>query len=288
MLKRTHLRQFLAVVETGTFTAAASRLHLTQPTLSAGIAELERIVGNRLFTRERRAVRLTEAGNRLLAHARAIEREFRIAEAVAGDAPDAAPALRLGVLSSLGTSAITALTTVYGGERPLTLTEGSDADLRRRLADNRLDAALTLLRTGEASECLLEEGYAAILSQHHRLARRERIAPEELAAETMIARRSCEILAETSRYFTARGVRPQFLFRSHNEDRCLALVASGAGVTTGPVSLAGRGTVAVALDGYDFRRRLGLVTPAGGDGLLAGSDMIEAARAALEQAGRSG
>jgi len=94
MLKRTHLRQFLAVVETGSFTAAASRLHLTQPTLSAGIAELERIVGNRLFARERRAVRLTEAGNRLLAHARTIEREFRIAEAVANGAPDAAPALR--------------------------------------------------------------------------------------------------------------------------------------------------------------------------------------------------
>lgn len=287
MLKRTHLRQFLAVVEAGTFTAAASRLHLTQPTLSAGIAELERIVGNRLFTRERRALRLTEAGNRLLAHARTIEREFRVAEAVVNDAPDAAPALRLGVVSSLGTTAIAALTMAYDGERPLTLTEGSDAELRRRLADNRLDAALTLLRTGEPSECLLEEGYAAILSQNHRFARRERIAPEELAAETMIARRSCEILAETSRYFTARGVRPQFLFRSHNEDRCLALVASGAAITTGPVSLAGRGTVAVALDGYSFRRRLGLVTPAGGDGSLAGSGVMEAARAAFEQAGSS-
>lgn len=288
MLKRTHLRQFLAVVETGSFTAAATRLHLTQPTLSAGIAELERIVGNRLFTRERRAVRLTEAGNRLLAHARTIEREFRIAEAVVNGAPETAPSLRLGVLSSLHTNVIAALVRSYGGERPLMLTEGSDADLRRRLVDNRLDAALTLLRPGEPSECLLDEGYAAILSQDHRFARRERLAPEELAAETMVARRSCEILAETSRYFTARGVRPPFLFRSHNEDRCLALVASGTAITTGPVSLAGQGTVTVALDGYDFHRRLGLVTPVGDDSSLAGSGVMEAARAALGQVQRSG
>lgn len=288
MLKRTHLRQFLAVVETGSFTAAASRLHLTQPTLSAGIAELERIVGNRLFTRERRAVRLTEAGNRLLAHARMIEREFRNAEAAVSGVPGAMPPMRLGVLSSLGTGTIAALAAAYAGERPLTLTEGSDADLRRRLTDNRLDAALTLLRTGERSECLLEEGYAAILSAGHRLAHRARLAPEELGAETMIARRSCEILAETSRYFTARGVRPHFLFRSHNEDRCLALVAFGAAITTGPVSLAGRGTVAVALDGYDFHRRLGLVTPLGDDSSLAGSGVMEAARGALGQVQRSG
>jgi DNA-binding transcriptional LysR family regulator len=80
MMKRTHLRQFLAVVETGGFTAAARRINVTQPTVG-GIAELERLVGAPLFVRDRRNVRLTEAGNRLLAHARAIEREFRLAEA---------------------------------------------------------------------------------------------------------------------------------------------------------------------------------------------------------------
>lgn len=266
MLKRAQVRQFLAVVDSGSFTAAARLLHVTQPTLSAGIAELERIVGNRLFERDRRALRLTEAGNRLLAPARAIEREFRNAEALVKGAAAPLPPLRLGVLASLPTRLIAALAASGGTARPLALTEGSDADLRHRLADHRLDAALTLLRSGEGAECLIDEPYAMILSTDHRLAHRDRLVAEELAGETMIARRSCEILAETSRFFTARGVRPRFILRSAAEDRCLALVAAGAGVTTGPVSLAGRGTVAIPLDGYDFRRRIGLIPAPGATG----------------------
>jgi DNA-binding transcriptional LysR family regulator len=142
------------------------------------------------------------------------------------------------------------------------LTEGLDADLRRRLAEHRLDAALTLLRDGEQAECVVDEGYAMLLPDSHRLARHSLLTADELAGETMIARRSCEILAETSRFFTARGVRPRFSFRSPNEDRCLALVRAGAGITTGPVSLAGNGVVAVPVEGYDFRRRVGLVLAA--------------------------
>lgn len=61
MLSRRHLRQFLALVDTGSFTAAANQLHVAQPTLSAGIAELERELGAAVILRERRALRLTEA-----------------------------------------------------------------------------------------------------------------------------------------------------------------------------------------------------------------------------------
>ncbi|WP_226019260.1 LysR family transcriptional regulator [Novosphingobium sp. FKTRR1] len=266
MLKRVQVRQFLAVVDTGSFTAAARQLHVTQPTLSSGIAELEKIVGSRLFERERRAIRLTEAGNRLLGPARAIEREFRNAEALVNAAPTPLPPLRLGVLTSLPSRLVAAIAATGSAGRPLALTEASDGELRHRLADHRLDAALTLLRTGEAGECLIDEGYAMILGEDHPLAHRDRLAPEELAGETMIARRSCEILAQTSRFFTARGVRPRFVLRSTGEDRCLALVAAGAGVTTGPISLVGKGTVAIPLDGYDFRRRIGLVTGHGAQG----------------------
>lgn len=261
MMKRSHLRQFLAVVEAGSFTAAARAINVTQPTLSQGIAELERAVGTPLFLRERRAVRLTEAGNRLLTHARAIEREFRAAEAsVLAQAP-AAPPFRLGVLPSLATATLAAIGQTYAGKRPLVLLEGSDAELRRRLTDGQADAVITLLRDGDGDGALplLDEGYRMILPVEHRLAGRARIHPGELADETMIARRSCELLSETSRFFTQRGVRPRFVLRSANDDRCLAMVRAGLGVTTAPESLAGDGLVGVALDGYDFRRRIGLL-----------------------------
>ena len=51
------IRYFLAVAETASFTTAAERCHVTQPTLSAGIARLEHEMGARLFDRGRRAAR---------------------------------------------------------------------------------------------------------------------------------------------------------------------------------------------------------------------------------------
>lgn len=277
MLNRRHLRQFLALVDTGSFTAAANQLHVSQPTLSAGIAELERTLGTPIILRERRALRLTEAGNRLLVHARAIEREFGLAERWVQGTPPPAPPLRLGVLASINTQTMAAVAAHYAGQAAgkalLTLTDAPDADLRRRLAEHRLDAILTTLRTAEEGELLLEEGYAMILPAAHRLARQALLLPEELAGETMIARRSCEILTETSRFFTARGVRPHFAFRSANEDRCLALVAAGAGVTTAPVSLVRPGTVVVPLKDYDFRRRIGLILAVGQEDLIEGSGL---------------
>jgi DNA-binding transcriptional LysR family regulator len=285
MLSRRLVRQFIALVDTGSFTAAASRLHVSQPTLSAGIAELERSLGTPLILRERRALRLTEAGNRLLVHARAIEREFALAERGVLDAPPPAPPLRLGVLASLATRSAAAIAAHFAAEGAgralLTLTDAPDADLRRRLAEQRLDAIVTTLRSADEGEVLREEGYAMILPAAHSLAAREVLLPEELAGETMIARRSCEILAETSRFFTARGVRPHFTLRSANEDRCLALVAAGAGVTTGPVSLAGQGTVAVPLQGYDYRRRIGLIVAPGQEALIAAGGLRDALRAAV-------
>src|SRR5438552_18954909 len=74
------IRYFLAVAETGGFTAAAERCHVTQPTLSAGIARLEEEIGARLFDRSRRAA-LTAAGQKLLPHARAMVEAWQPARA---------------------------------------------------------------------------------------------------------------------------------------------------------------------------------------------------------------
>lgn len=282
MIKRAHLRQFIAVVDAGNFTRAAERLGLTQPTLSAGIAELERIVGARLFVREKRRVRLTDPGNRLLAHARSIEREFRAAEAGLAGVEAVAEPLRLGALPSLDTGFLAALSQAYAGSRPLVLVEGSDAELRRRLSEGRLDAALTILRAGDAARAaaaLFEEPYVLMLPSGHALAAQEVVDPRALAGETMIARRSCELLAETSRFFTERGVRPPFFLRSTNDDRCMAMVRAGMGLTTAPLSLCRDGVVARPLRDYDFSRQIGLIGGAPPDTAL-----LAACRAASEGA----
>ena len=72
MLDRYLLRYFLAVVDHGNFSRAASQCNVSQPTLSVGVAKLEREVGAPLFVRSNQRVELTEAGARFLPHARRI------------------------------------------------------------------------------------------------------------------------------------------------------------------------------------------------------------------------
>jgi DNA-binding transcriptional LysR family regulator len=65
------LSYFVAVAEEGQFTRAATRVSVAQPAVSAQIGRLERELGEALFHRDQRAVRLTAAGEALLPHARA-------------------------------------------------------------------------------------------------------------------------------------------------------------------------------------------------------------------------
>jgi DNA-binding transcriptional LysR family regulator len=261
MISRTHLRQFLAVVDAGNFTRAALQINVAQPTLSAGITELEKRLGARLFARSNRRVQLTEAGNRLLAHARAIEREFHLAEeSVTGVAPPLR-AVRLGILASVSTHFLETALGAYAGPEPAEIMEGSERELSSAIAAGRLDLALTLIRPSETrpAEPLWQEGYCLALPVTHRLADRAEVAPEEVAGDTMIARRSCEVLAETSRFFTERGVRPPFSFRSPNDDRALAMVRAGQGITVIPASLASAGIASPALAGFPLKRTIGLL-----------------------------
>lgn len=64
------LRAFLAVVDSGSFTRAASGLGLTQTAVSHQVAQLERWIGMPVFVRERSGIRLTAAGDALLPRVR--------------------------------------------------------------------------------------------------------------------------------------------------------------------------------------------------------------------------
>jgi DNA-binding transcriptional LysR family regulator len=75
----------------------------------------------------------------------------------------------------------------------------------------------------------------------------------------MIARRQCEGLAYTSRFFTDRGVRPRFSLRSNHDERAMAMVRAGLGVTVAPRSFGGEGIAIVSIDEFGLRRNIGLV-----------------------------
>ncbi|MBO6849482.1 MAG: LysR family transcriptional regulator [Marinobacter sp.] len=66
------LKAFLTIVDQGSFSEAADILHLTQPAISKRLAALENQLGSPLIDRSHRQIRLTDAGARLLPHARKI------------------------------------------------------------------------------------------------------------------------------------------------------------------------------------------------------------------------
>ena len=260
-MDRYLLRYFLAVVETGNFSRAAARENVAQPTLSAGIAKLETQLQARLFDRTNRRVHLTEAGSRLLVHARRIEHEFNLAQAaVAGAAP--AQLLRVAVLSTIPAALIEEILTRRppGAER-IELLEGTEREVLSLLDRGRVAAALTAINPSTdrfAGERLHEEGYGLALPAGHRLAGAGSVEGEALADEVMMVRRHCEVLAQTSRYFTDRGVRPFFSYRGAGDEKVLALVRAGLGITVMPDSYRDPGVARVRLEGFTPRRVIGL------------------------------
>lgn len=281
-MDRYLLRYFLAIVETGNFSRAASRENVAQPTLSAGIAKLEAQLGARLFDRTNRRVHLTTAGSRFLVHARRIEHEFNLAQASVSGARRDAP-LRAAVLSTIPTTLVEQVLARRAPDEAIEMLEGSEREVLSLLDRRRVDVAITILRPASdrfAPERLREEGYGLALPSGHRLARAEALRGEELADEVMMVRRHCEVLAETSRYFIERNVRPAFSYRGVNDDRMLAMVRAGLGITVMPDSYVDPGVARVRLQGFSPRRVLGLCF-AEGDGVHRASGFVEAAREVL-------
>ena len=261
MLDRYLLRYFLAVVDHGNFSRAASHCNVSQPTLSIGIAKLERTVGAPLFVRSNQRVELTSAGTRFLGHARRIEREFNLAVQAMGVA-ETLPSLRVGVLSSIAGSIVAAAVarTQPQREHRFELLFASERELTGHLAKGRIDVALTLVERGGdrfAEQAIRTEGYALAMAVDHPLSGHAEIAADQLADEVMIVRRHCEALSDTSRFFTERGVRPHFALRSTNDERVLQMVAAGLGITVMPQCYQAEGIVRPKLAGFDLTRTLG-------------------------------
>ncbi len=263
-MDRYLLRYFLAVAELGSFSKAAARVSVTQPTLSVGIAKLEDEVGARLFERTTRRVSLTPAGSRFLVRAKRITQEYESALREAAEAPQL-KRVRAGILSTIAARDLERIVAHHAkcsGDESLELLDSTERDIANRLSDGRLDAAITILRPGLESfgqEPLRNEPYVLFVAANHNLASADSVDGGELAGETMIVRRQCEGLPEISRYFTNRDVRPSFSLRTLSDDRAMSMVAAGLGVTVAPSSFKRPGLAAVRLAGFNLSRDVGLV-----------------------------
>lgn len=265
MITRTQVRQFLAVVDGGSFTRAAALINVTQPTLSTGVRELEKHLGTKLLIREKRRIQLTEAGAKFLVHARKIQREFRLAEDETVKSSPPQKSIKLGVLESIASHILEPIITDYQTrdyDNPVSILEGNVSELHGALAKGSIDAAFTIPPADISTNHiipLLEEPYLLMASKHHKIADRQIVSPDEISSETMIARRSCELLSQTSKFFTSHGARPPFSLRSPHDDRAMAMVRANLGITIAPRSHQIEGVSAIQLEGFAHDRTIALV-----------------------------
>ncbi len=262
MIERYLLRYFLAVIDEGNFSRAAARCRVTQPTLSVGIAKLEQAIGGPLFNRSSRRVELTEAGRRLASHAERIEAAFIEAERVAASAPPRM-LVRIGIVSTLPSRWIEAALSAACAEAPdeqLEIVEGRQKELQPLLDRGRVDAIIGGCDgDARARRILFREGYGLALPRDHPLAGRPSVTAEDVGGEPMIVRRHCEALSEVSNYFTSRGIRPFMAARTGRDDRALAFVRAGLGVTVMPHGFAAEGIALPALTGFSATRTIGVI-----------------------------
>ncbi|MFF8811632.1 LysR family transcriptional regulator [Streptomyces pactum] len=178
-----HLRALDAVAEAGTVTAAAARLHMTQPALSRTLAQLEARVGVRLVDRSSRHLALTPAGTTLLGHGRAILAHL---DAALADTRAVSRPLRLGYTCAvLGRQTVPLLRSWRRTHPHTPLVVVRQDNSTAGLATGDTDVAV--LRTVPAdprirTEALYTEDRVAALPDDHPLADRDGVLMAELTA----------------------------------------------------------------------------------------------------------
>jgi DNA-binding transcriptional LysR family regulator len=188
------LRAFVAIAESGTFTAGALRVHVTQAAISMQIRQLENEIGAKVFVRAPRHVILTEAGEQLLRRARHILREHDAAlDEIAELAGAERGRLRIGSASAMVlTDQLPLILADLRAQHPgadISVTSGTSEVLVDQILAGDTDIAFVSLPVdvrGIKTERLSEDQLVAIASPRHKLAKQRTISAYTLAGERLI------------------------------------------------------------------------------------------------------
>ena len=263
MLSLASIRTLAAVVETGSFAAAAARLDYSPAAVSHQMAALERSLGLTLFERGAHSIRVTDAARHL--HQRATELALLL-EQVHREAQllsdGQAGRIRLGTFPSASGLLLARSIARFLVRRrgvSVTIEEGEPYDLVPALAQARCDLALVFRYDlvppiwqsgldGLQATDLLVEPLHLIAAAQHRLAAATDVSISDLAGETWIANREPTAAHACLLACTARaGFTPEIAFTSDNFDAVLALVREGLGVAIVPGLALTRGTAGVRI-----------------------------------------
>ncbi|MEG0446825.1 MAG: LysR substrate-binding domain-containing protein [Comamonas sp.] len=191
-MRLTQLRSFHAVASTGSFTAAAESLHVSQPTITTQVGQLEDLYKVELFYRAGRRVVLTEMGQRLL-H---LSRQIFSLEAEAKQLLHESGELRSGHLrvAAVGPAQVTTVLATFLQRYPgikVSVTTGNSQDVLDRLVDYSADVGVLAQVAPDrrfVSAPYSDHPVVIFCSSEHRFAKRRRIRIAELAGERLILR----------------------------------------------------------------------------------------------------
>ncbi|HJV72852.1 MAG TPA: LysR substrate-binding domain-containing protein [Noviherbaspirillum sp.] len=241
------LQYFVAVVKAGSFSKAAEELHISQPTLSKAIGQLEDELGVSLLERGRRgvSVRLTPAGELTYSHAQAmLDRRRQLLSELA-----AMRELRMGELSlglaPLGGAEIFApmlakFKRTYPGIAVNMVQSGSQR-LEQHILDGSLEMATMLLPLGSEFDWfpLRDDGMAVLLSANNDMAGRPHLFLRELADFPMVMFDNTFVISRMLRdAFREEHVPLNEVAHTTHLDFALALVAAEAGGLILPLGIA--------------------------------------------------
>lgn len=237
MLDTDQLRSFLAIVDTGSFTKAAERVHKTQSAVSMHIRRLEETLGCALFVKQGRGVRLTAEGESLIDFARRIV-HIEAGAVAALSRKGLRGAVRLGIPDDYAETYLADILGRFNRRHPLVEVsvscEGSP-ELAHQVAASVLDLALVTHHPGlHDFELLREQPLVWAASERFHVAPGAPI-PLALGSISCLWRREAdEALADIDR--PTRG-----LFFSKNYSAIGSVVRAGLAVTTLPESMVGEG-----------------------------------------------
>lgn len=244
-----HLRYFVAVAEERNFTRAAARLHIAQPPLSRQVQQLEEDLGVALIEKGSRPLRLTEAGQFFLAHAKPLLDQVRDLKAMTQRVGQLERSLSIGFVASTLYGQLPEIVRRYRERHPhveVTLHEMTTVEQLAALKEGRIDVGFGRLKSEDPSIrriLLREERMVAALPPEHRLAQRAggvRLA--ELAGEKLLVYPKAprpSFADQVLGIFAAANLAPVQVTEVRELQIAMGLVAAGQGISIVPESVQG-------------------------------------------------
>lgn len=234
-MRLTQLRSFHAVATTGSFTRAAEALHVSQPTVTTQVGQLETLYKVELFHRSGRRVVPTEIGERLL-H---LSRQMFDLEAEAVQLLRETGELRSGHLrvAAVGPSHATTMLVAFNQRYPgvkISVTTGNSQDVLDRLLDYSADVGVLAQVSHDkrfVSVPYADHPVVIFCNGEHRFARRRSIRTAELADEKLILREEGSTTRKAiESALQAARIEPEVVMEVASREIIREAVAQGVGV----------------------------------------------------------